>query len=66
MEKSVEELKFKISELEKKVSELSVKNEELLNKNYLIDTHGRKLESENDRLLRIIENLSKGYAENNS
>lgn len=62
METNAEELKAKNIMLEKKISELSVENEKLRSDKYSAESELRDLRREKDRLLQIIENLSKGYA----
>ncbi len=66
METSVEELKAKNVMLEKKISELSVENEKLRSDKYSAEGELRDVKKEKDRLLQIIENLSKGYANTES
>ncbi len=61
-EKTVEELRAEIEKLQKQVSELSDKNDKLRNENYSLDNAVRDLEKEKDKLLAIIDNLSKGFA----
>jgi len=61
-EKSVEELKTEIATLQNRVSELSDKNDKLQTENYSLGSEVRNLQKEKDKLLAIIENLSKGLA----
>ncbi len=61
-EKTVEELKAEIEKLQKQVSELSDEKDELWLKNRSLESAARGLQSENDKLLAIIDNLSKGFA----
>jgi len=61
-EKSVEELKAEIATLQNRVSELSDKNDKLQTENYSLGSGFRDLQREKDKLLVIIDNLSKGFA----
>lgn len=53
---SIEEYKDRICELQDDIGELSTKN-------YGLEDKLRKAERAKEQLLRIIENLSEGYAE---
>lgn len=62
MEECAEKLRAENVELKKKITELSAENERLRSDKYSIDSELRDTKKEKDRLLQIIENLSKGYA----
>lgn len=62
MEECAEKLKVENVELKKRITELSAENECLRSDKYSIDNELRYTKREKDRLLQIIENLSKGYA----
>lgn len=55
-------LTSKNQQLEKRISELSVENTRISNENYSLSIELRAVKSEKEKLLRIIEDLSKGYA----
>jgi hypothetical protein len=62
MEENLEALREKNRTLENKIFELTVDRESLQNKKYAMESEVRNLEEKNKTLLRIIENLSKGFA----
>lgn len=62
MEENMEALREKNRTLENKIFELTVDKESLQNKKYAMESEVRNLEEKNKTLLRIIENLSKGFA----
>lgn len=62
MEENMEALREKNRTLENKIFELTVDRESLQNKKYAMESEVRNLEEKNKTLLRIIENLSKGFA----
>lgn len=53
-------LRQKNQQLEKRISELSVENTRISNENYSLCSELRAVKSEKEKLLRIIEDLSKG------
>ena len=63
MEENLEALREKNRTLENKIFELTVDRESLQNKKYAMESEVRNLEEKNKTLLRIIENLSKGFAD---
>lgn len=62
MEENMEALREKNRTLENKIFELTLDRESLQNKKYAMESEVRNLEEKNKTLLRIIENLSKGFA----
>lgn len=56
------ELRKENSALKDKISKLTADNELLRSKKYEMESEVRNLEERNKTLLRIIENLSKGFA----
>lgn len=61
-EKDYEE---KISQLEEQLNEVRTNYEKEYKERYRLDSENRDLKRTNDKLLEIIENLSKGIAANN-
>lgn len=62
MAECIEELRAKNANLEKKISELSVENDRIRTEKYSLESALRDVKAEKEKLLQIIENLSKGYA----
>lgn len=62
MAECIEELKAKNAHLEKKISELSVEIDRIRTEKYSAESALRDVKTEKEKLLQIIENLSKGYA----
>lgn len=62
MAECIEELRAKNAHLEKKISELSVENDRIRAEKYSAESALRDVKAEKEKLLQIIENLSKGYA----